>query len=105
VVALKEVHSKDYIHKNLNCKKIFVKESPQGIILKLSSFKNTNKNANQRIERTFDNEMYLAPEVLMRKGYGQAADIWALGVVLFELAALVVPFSEAEGCVIEDEIK
>ncbi len=27
---------------------------------------------------------YLAPEVLEEEKYGQAADIWSLGIVLFE---------------------
>jgi serine/threonine protein kinase len=37
---------------------------------------------------------YLAPEIWRRQPYGQKADIWALGVVLYEMIALARPFPE-----------
>lgn len=30
---------------------------------------------------------YLAPEIIQTKGYGKAADYWALGVLIFEMLA------------------
>jgi len=35
---------------------------------------------------------YLAPEVLLGKGKSQAADIWSLGVLLYELIHKVPPY-------------
>jgi serine/threonine protein kinase len=35
----------------------------------------------------------LAPEIIKRHEYSFAADIWALGVLLYEMAALKVPFN------------
>lgn len=35
---------------------------------------------------------YLAPEVIDQKPYGFKADVWALGVVLYELVSLRKPF-------------
>ena len=49
--------------------------------------------------------MYLAPEVLQGEGYSQAADIWSMGIILFQMAAGEMPFSEADPYVIEEEIK
>ncbi|CAM9989921.1 unnamed protein product, partial [Heterosigma akashiwo] len=37
---------------------------------------------------------YLAPETLMRKGYGHAADWWALGILAFELRVGLPPWHE-----------
>ena len=36
--------------------------------------------------------LYMAPEVLRRRSYGGKADVWSLGVVLFELAFGQTPF-------------
>lgn len=30
---------------------------------------------------------YLAPEIILSKGYGKAVDWWALGVLIYEMAA------------------
>ncbi|KAI7900735.1 camp-dependent protein kinase 6 [Cokeromyces recurvatus] len=35
---------------------------------------------------------YLAPEIIQTKGYGKAADYWALGVLIFEMLAGYPPF-------------
>lgn len=36
--------------------------------------------------------LYLSPEVLERRAYNEKTDLWSLGVVLYELAALQPPF-------------
>jgi serine/threonine protein kinase len=35
---------------------------------------------------------YLAPEIITKSDYGFEADIWALGVLFYEMAALDLPF-------------
>ena len=35
---------------------------------------------------------YLAPEIILNKGHGKAADWWSFGVLLFELIAGYPPF-------------
>ena len=35
---------------------------------------------------------YMAPEIVDQKNYGFPADIWALGVLLYEMCALKCPF-------------
>ena len=35
---------------------------------------------------------YIAPEIILGKPYGLAVDIWSLGCVLYEMAALRPPF-------------
>jgi cGMP-dependent protein kinase len=37
---------------------------------------------------------YMAPETLAGKGYSFPADLWSLGIVLFEFMAGFVPFGE-----------
>lgn len=37
---------------------------------------------------------YLAPELIMSKGYQYKADIWSLGILLFEMCALKYPYEQ-----------
>ncbi|CAI4221489.1 unnamed protein product [Auanema sp. JU1783] len=36
---------------------------------------------------------YIAPEVILRQGYGKPVDFWALGIILYEFLIGTVPFS------------
>ncbi|XP_062478967.1 microtubule-associated serine/threonine-protein kinase 2 isoform X4 [Pezoporus occidentalis] len=52
---------------------------------------------------------YIAPEVILRQGYGKPVDWWAMGVILYEFLVGCVPFfgdtpEELFGQVISDEI-
>lgn len=38
---------------------------------------------------------YMAPEIILRKGHGKGADVWALGALIFELVCRWTPFSRA----------
>jgi len=37
---------------------------------------------------------YMAPEVLLAKGYSFSVDIWSIGIVLYEFMCGVLPFGE-----------
>jgi NIMA (never in mitosis gene a)-related kinase 1/4/5 len=39
--------------------------------------------------------LYLSPELLQSKDYNQASDIWALGILLYEMIALRTPWTES----------
>ncbi|XP_028925931.1 microtubule-associated serine/threonine-protein kinase 4 isoform X2 [Ornithorhynchus anatinus] len=52
---------------------------------------------------------YIAPEVILRQGYGKPVDWWAMGIILFEFLVGCVPFfgdtpEELFGQVISDDI-
>ncbi len=43
-------------------------------------------------KQVFGTPEYIAPEVILRQGYGKPVDWWAMGVILYEFIIGCVPF-------------
>jgi len=90
-LALQHVHNKHILHRDLKCQNIFMTKSG---VVKLGDFgiaKVLDETYAEAI--TFiGTPVYLAPEVCDNRPYGKKADIWSLGVVLYEILQLVPPF-------------
>ncbi|CAG0917622.1 unnamed protein product [Notodromas monacha] len=43
-------------------------------------------------QQVFGTPEYIAPEVILRQGYGKAVDWWAMGIILYEFLTGCVPF-------------
>ena len=57
----------------------------------------TAKIMNYKPSRTYTvivTPHYMAPEVLLNKGYSFDVDIWSIGIILFEFMCGLVPFGE-----------
>lgn len=90
VLALQHIHAQNVLHRDLKPLNIFL--TRQGVV-KLGDF---------GIARVIDNSVgaqttigtphYLSPEICNSEPYGTKSDLWSLGVVTYELAALRVPF-------------
>ena len=51
-----------------------------------------NKSSHKRNYSCVGTAYYVAPEVILKKGYKQEIDWWSLGVILFEMVAGYAPF-------------
>lgn len=93
VLALDEVHNRRMMHRDLKSANIFL--MPTGII-KLGDFgfsKQYNDSVSLDVGSSFcGTPYYLAPELWERKRYSKKADMWSLGVILYELLTLHRPF-------------
>ncbi|RNF26328.1 putative folate/biopterin transporter [Trypanosoma conorhini] len=93
VLALDEVHSRKMMHRDLKSANIFL--MPTGII-KLGDFgfsKQYTDSVSLDVGSSFcGTPYYLAPELWERKRYSKKADMWSLGVILYELLTLHRPF-------------
>jgi NIMA (never in mitosis gene a)-related kinase len=91
-LAMKHVHDRKILHRDLKSGNIFLTKSG---VVKLGDFgiarvlRNTGELASTQIGTPY----FMSPEILQSKRYNSKTDIWSLGCVFFELAALKVPFN------------
>lgn len=90
-LALKHVHDANILHRDLKSQNIFLTTKE---IVKLGDFGIAKVlDASEDQARTqIGTPYYLSPEICESKPYGRKSDVWSLGVVLFELSALEMPF-------------
>merc|ERR1719188_1932947 len=91
LLALKYIHDKHVLHRDLKSGNFFLSKAGN---LKMGDFGIAKVlNCTQAVARTqIGTPFYLSPEVCQEKPYAWASDIWAMGVILFELFALKLPF-------------
>lgn len=89
--GLEYVHQKEIIHRDLKAMNIFLKDTWRTCKLGdfgISTAVETGKSASGCV----GTPAYMAPELLWNQRYASAVDLWAIGVVLYELMALRLPF-------------
>ena len=93
-LAIQHVHHQHILHRDLKSQNIFL---TQGGVVKLGDFGIAKVLAHTAAEAItmIGTPLYLAPEVCHSQPYGMKADVWSLGVVLYELLALKPPFTGA----------
>merc|ERR1719401_2755236 len=90
-LGLKYLHKQQIIHRDMKPHNVFLTKDKD---LRIGDF-GISKTLGGRsvvVEQTIGTPFYLSPEICKEKLYSFASDIWALGVILFELASLRVPF-------------
>merc|ERR1712039_162088 len=94
LLMLEALSERDIVYRDLKPENVMLDH--QGY-LKLIDF-GTAKKLDSGCRRTFTmvgTPHYMAPEVMRGKGYGCEVDIWALGVILYELVCGYLPFGES----------
>ena len=90
-LALKYCHDNKVLHLDIKTANVFLDENDN---IKLGDFgmaRNLEHTA-QLMTNFAGTPLYLPPEIINGQPYSFKADMWSLGVVLFELASLTVPF-------------
>jgi eukaryotic-like serine/threonine-protein kinase len=100
--VLAEAHASGLVHRDIKLDNVFLHRSPRGEIVKLLDFGiaklvEAAQSAHHETTRgVIGTPTYLAPERVMGLEYDQRADIYSMGVLLYEVLAGHLPFLEAD---------
>ena len=87
------LHSLGVIHRDLKPENILMKSADDDTSFVLADFGFAKHSDEASAERTLMGTAdYVAPEVLSRREYSPAVDVWALGVIIYILLAGYPPF-------------
>lgn len=90
-LALKYMHDKHVLHRDLKSQNLFLTSQDR---LRIGDFgiSKVLESTAAFAKTTIGTPYYLSPEICMEKPYSFSSDVWALGCILYEMAALHVPF-------------
>ena len=90
-LALQHIHKKKIIHRDIKSGNIFLMKSG---LIKLGDFGIAKGflNTYEKAKTVVGTPYYLSPEIIQSKPYDSKSDVWALGVLLYELMTFKMPF-------------
>jgi serine/threonine protein kinase len=93
--ALKCIHQQNIVHRDLKPQNILLTEKSTNSQLKLADFglAKAYEKEDELFETNCGTPIYMAPEIQMALPYTDKADLWSVGVIMFELLAGVPPFT------------
>lgn len=100
VLALEYLHNIGICHRDVKPENIFLNESGYA---KLGDM-GLSKVLKKKTWTLCGTPEYIAPEIVLSKGYGFSVDWWALGILIFEMTAGHPPFTHQNPMILYDKI-
>lgn len=104
LLAVRRLHSKNILHRDLKPENIFLTSEN---VVKLGDFGLSKKldSPNHLTKTKAGTPLYIAPEIAKGEPYNRKADIWSLGIILYGLITLNLPFDFSSIRSLEDYYK
>jgi len=90
-LAMKYMHERHVLHRDLKSQNIFLSSGGRARIGDFGISKVLD-NTSAFAKTTIGTPYYMSPEICQERPYSWSSDVWAMGVILFEMCALRVPF-------------
>ena len=98
--AIEEAHRRQFLHRDIKPENIFIADTPTGEVVKVldfglvKAFRISNASSTMTAPgRILGTPSYMAPEQLLGERVGPSSDIWALGVIAYEMLTGAHPFA------------
>lgn len=91
------MHKKNIVHRDIKPSNIMVNSNGY---LKLIDF-GTGKIINDFTHTIIGTPHYIAPEILLGKGYSFSCDYWSVGICMFEIFYGFYPFGDSASDILE----
>ncbi|GBG84986.1 hypothetical protein CBR_g39450 [Chara braunii] len=109
VLALSHLHQQDIIHRDLKPENILLDADGH---VKITDFGLAKANVSSMVaSNSICGTMeYMAPEIILAKGHGKAADWWSVGILMFEMVTGMPPYlsnnrQKLQAKIVKDKVK
>lgn len=91
--GMKFLHEKNIIHRDIKPKNILISDDKKTIKICDFGFAKQYDINMKRVSTVCGSPLYMAPEIYQKTGYTNSADVWSLGIILYEMIFGKHPFS------------
>lgn len=92
VLALEHLHSMGIVHRDLKPENLLLRADGHICLTDFGLAKELDTDEEEGLKTICGTNEYLAPEMILRRGYGKAVDWWSLGALAYEMMTGYPPF-------------
>ena len=106
LLAINNLHACGIVHRDIKADNFLFKSSSEDSSIKLSDFGLSKRfQMGSKMQSMVGTPYYVAPEVIIKRGYTEKCDIWSVGVMMYMLLVADFPFRGSTNSETFDKIK